>query len=135
MTAPNGARESFVVDGVVKDGAGYKANTASVTPQQYWNQVTNQGNLGIGEENIYDATNIRLRNITLSYNLPSSILKSNVLQRAKIAFTVNNAWMIKSYANGIDPESVFSINTNATGFENFSTPTSRSYFINLTLGF
>ncbi len=135
MTAPNGARESFVVDGVIKDGAGYIANTASVTPQQYWNQVTNLGNLGIGEENIYDATNIRLRNITLSYNLPSSILKSNVLQRAKIAFTVNNAWMIKSYAHGIDPESVFSINTNATGFENFSTPTSRSYFINLTLGF
>jgi len=76
-----------------------------------------------------------LRNITLSYNVPSSVLKSNILQRARIAFTVNNAWMIKSYANGVDPESVFSINSNATGFENFATPTSRSYFVNLTLGF
>lgn len=135
ITAPGGKREDFVVDGVVADGNGYKENTKSVSHQQYWDRVTNSGNLGVGEENIYDATNIRLRNITLSYNLPSSVLKSNVLQRAKIAFTVNNAWMIKSYANGIDPESVFSINSNATGFENFSTPTSRSFFINLTLGF
>ncbi|TDQ76728.1 SusC/RagA family TonB-linked outer membrane protein [Sphingobacterium yanglingense] len=135
ITAPGGKREDFVVQGVTKDGNGYKENTTSVTHQQYWNQVTNTGNLGISEENLYNATNIRLRNITLSYNVPSSILNSKVLQRAKVGFTVNNAWMIKSYANGIDPESVFSIGTNATGFENFSTPTSRSFLFNLTLGF
>jgi len=135
ITAPNGARENFIVDGAVKNGDNFAANAKEISPQQYWNTVTNSGNLGINEANIYDATNIRLRNITLSYNIPASVLKSNVLQRAKIAFTVNNAWMIKSYANGIDPESVYSVNTNATGFENFSTPTSRSFFFNLTLGF
>lgn len=135
VTAPNGQRENFVVDGVIAQGDSYVENTKEVTPQQYWTQVATTGNLGINEANIYDATNIRLRNITLSYNVPSSLLKSNLLQRARIAFTVNNAWMIKSYAHGIDPESVFSVNTNATGFENFSTPTSRSYFLNLTLGF
>lgn len=134
-TVTDGKRADFVVDGVIQDGQNYTQNTKSVTVQQYWTQVATTGNMGIGEANIYDATNIRLRNITLSYNLPSSVLKSNILQRARIAFTVNNAWMIKSYANGVDPESVFSINSNATGFENFATPTSRSYFVNLTLGF
>lgn len=135
VTAPNGQREEFTVEGAVANGNDYVANSKTVTPQQYWTQVATTGNLGINEANIYDATNIRLRNITLSYNVPSSLIKGNVLQRARIAFTVNNAWMIKSNANGIDPESVFSVNTNATGFENFSTPTSRSYFVNLTLGF
>lgn len=134
-TVVNGKRDNFVVSGVVANGDSYTQNTKEVTPQQYWTQVATSGNMGIGEANIYDATNIRLRNITLSYNLPASVLKSNVLQRARIAFTMNNVWMIKSYAKGVDPESVFSINSNATGFENFATPTSRSYFINLTLGF
>jgi len=135
VTAPNGKRDNIIVEGVIQNGSTYEENTKEVTQQQYWNQVGTRGNLGIGEANIYDATNIRLRNITLSYSLPSSVLKSNILQRAKISFTANNVWMIKSYAHGVDPESVFSINTNATGFENFSTPTSRSYFVNLTLGF
>jgi TonB-linked SusC/RagA family outer membrane protein len=134
-TVVDGKRDNMVVGGVIKQGDGYVVNDKSVTPQQYWTQVATSGNMGISEANLYDATNIRLRNINLSYNIPSNILKSSILQRAKVSFTVNNVWMIKSYANGIDPESVFSINSNATGFENFSTPTSRSYFINLTLGF
>ena len=135
LTAPNGARENFIVDGVIASGSSFVVNDKSVSPQQYWTQVATSGNLGIGEANIYDATNIRLRNVSLNYRLPSSILKNSFVQNAKIGFTVNNVWMIKSYAHGVDPESVFSINTNATGFENFSTPTSRSYFFNLTLGF
>ncbi|SKB43993.1 TonB-linked outer membrane protein, SusC/RagA family [Sphingobacterium nematocida] len=134
-TVMNGNRDNLVVDGVIASGSSYVVNDKSVTPQQYWTQVATSGNLGIGEANIYDATNIRLRNISLNYRLPSSILKNTFIQNAKFGFTVNNVWMIKSHAKGIDPESVFAISTNATGFENFSTPTSRSYFFNLTLGF
>lgn len=135
VTAPNGLREDFIVDGVIASGNSYVVNDKTVTQQQYWTQVATSGNLGIGEANIYDATNIRLRNISLNYRLPSSILKNTFIQNAKFGFTVNNVWMIKSNAHGVDPESVFSISTNATGFENFSTPTSRSYFFNLTFGF
>ncbi|MBL1407724.1 SusC/RagA family TonB-linked outer membrane protein [Sphingobacterium faecale] len=136
ITAPNGERAPFVVDGVVKSNGSYAKNTQQTTPQLYWAQVTStSGNYGITEQNVYDATNIRLRNVTLSYNFPKNILGSSIVQRAKVSFTANNVWMIKSYANGIDPESVFAINSNATGFENFSTPTSRSFFLNLTLGF
>lgn len=136
VTAPNGSRPDLIVDGVIASGSSYVVNDKTVTQQQYWTQVTTtSGNLGIGEANLYDATNIRLRNISLNYRLPNSILKNTFIQSAKIGFTVNNVWMIKSHAHGIDPESVFSISTNATGFENFSTPTSRSYFFNLSFGF
>ena len=134
-TAPNGQRADMIVDGVIASGTSYVVNDQSVTPQQYWTQVATSGNLGIGEANIYDATNIRLRNVALNYRLPAAVLKNTFIQSAKIGFTMNNVWMIKSHAKGVDPESVFSISSNATGFENFSTPTSRSYFFNLTLGF
>src|SRR5690606_29639572 len=136
VTAPNGQRDKLLVDGVVTSGTGYAKNTVETTQQLYWNQVgTTSGNFGIGEANVYDATNIRLRNLSLSYNFPSTMLKNSIIQRAKISVTANNVWMIKSHANGVDPESVFAINSNATGFENFSTPTSRSFFFNVTLGF
>lgn len=134
-TAPGGRRDNFVVDAVVAQaGGGYTNNTKEVTQQDYWAAVTT-GNLGITEQNIYDATNIRLRNIQVSYSFPKSIFQKLALQSAKVSFTANNVWMIYSKAKGIDPESVFAINSNAVGFENMAFPTTRSYLFTITLGF
>jgi hypothetical protein len=135
ITAPNGQRENFVVSGVVPTGSGFAPNTTPVSPQRYWQQVHSFGNLGIAEENIFDATNVRLRNVQLSYNLPKGILAKTPVQRARIGFTVNNVWLISGDMNGVDPESVYNTATSATGFEIFSPPTTRTYLFNLTVGF
>jgi len=113
----------------------YTQNDKSVTPQQYWTAVAGVGNLGITEANLYDASNIRIRNINLSYNFPQTFLAKSPIQRAKIGVTCNNVWLISSHMNGLDPESVFATNTNATGFENSAAPTTRTFSFNLTLGF
>lgn len=133
-TAPGGRRDNFILDAVVQQNGGYTNNTKEITQQDYWAAVT-VGNLGITEQNIYDATNIRLRNVQVSYNFPKSIFQKLALQSAKVSFTANNVWMIYSKAKGIDPESVFAINSNAVGFENLSFPTTRSYLFSITLGF
>lgn len=134
-TVVNGARDKFIVDGVVADGNGYKQNTTAVTPQNYWYGISTKGNLGINEENIYDATNVRLRNVQLTYSLPKSLFKDLPLQSAKVSFSVNNVWMIYSKVKGVDPEASYAISSNATGFEYLSFPSTRSYVFNLTLGF
>lgn len=136
VTAPGGNREDFVVDGVISDGnGGYVPSTIAVSQEDYWRAVSSSGNLGIGEANLYDATNIRLRNVSLNYSIPKSALKNTPFQQVKLGVSCNNVWMIKSYLNGIDPESVFATSTNATGFENLAAPTSRTYLFNVTLGF
>lgn len=135
ITAPNGQRENMVVDGVIQNGSAYAVNNKSVTPERYWAKVHSYGNLGIGEENIYSATNVRLRNVQLSYDLPHTILAKTPIQRVKIGLSCNNVWLFSGKMNGIDPESIYATNTNATGFENFSAPTTRTYLLNLTLGF
>ncbi|MHC2990187.1 collagen-binding protein [Pontibacter sp. HJ8] len=137
VTVRDGGRESFVVDGVVENPTTgqYEVNSTEVTPQNYWNAVAGVGNLGITEANIYDATNVRLRNVQLSYALPGGLLSKTPLQRARIGITATNVWLISSHMDGLDPESVFSTGTNATGFENGSMPTTRSILFNLTLGF
>ncbi|MCX2451074.1 SusC/RagA family TonB-linked outer membrane protein [Pedobacter sp. PLR] len=135
ITAPNGLRDQMVVNGVILNGGKYVQNTTSVTPERYWAKVHSYGNLGISEENIYDATNVRLRNVQLSYDLPRKFLAKTPLQKAKIGISANNVWLIYGDMHGLDPESVYATGNNATGFENFSAPTTRTFLFNLTLGF
>lgn len=136
VTAPGGRRDKFVLDGVVSDGnGGYKPNETAITQQAYWSTGIATGNQGIGEANIYDGTNFRLRNLALNYTFPKDMLKKTCFQQVKLGVSVNNVWMIYSKMHGIDPESVMVANTNATGFEFGSAPTSRTYLFNVTLGF
>ena len=73
--------------------------------------------------------------MSLNYSFPREMLKNTPIQRLKLGVSVNNVWMIKSNLNGIDPESVYATSTNATGLENASAPTSRTYLFNVTIGF
>lgn len=135
VTAPGGKREDIIVAGVIKDGnGGYKQNDQKISQEKYYKALAT-GRAGISEAYLYDATNIRLRNISLNYSFPSSMLKSTPFQQIKLGVSVNNVWMITSHLNGIDPESVYATSTNASGLENSSAPTSRSYLFNVTLAF
>jgi TonB-linked SusC/RagA family outer membrane protein len=136
-TVVNGLRGDMVTQGVIQNATtkAYEQNTKSVSPQQYWTAVAGVGNLGITEANLYDASNIRLRNINLAYSFSPKLLGRTPIQRAKIGVSCNNVWLITSHMNGLDPESVFATNTNATGFENSASPTTRTFSFNLTLGF
>jgi TonB-linked SusC/RagA family outer membrane protein len=136
-TVVNGQRENILVDGVVYDATTktYKPNTKAITPQEYWVSAIGVQNVGIVEANLYDASNVRLRNVQLSYNLPAKLLSRTPVQRASVGFSCNNVWLISSHMKGIDPESVFATGTNAVGFENGSAPTSRTFLFNLTVSF
>lgn len=137
VTAPNGQRQDFIVPGVVSDGqGGYTPNTTKVSVQDYWTKgIASSGNLGIDEANVYDATNIRIRNIELSYNFSKAMLRNTPFQAIRLSATCNNAFMLYSKMHGVDPEAVFATSTNATGFENAAQPTLRTYTFNVSLGF
>ncbi len=136
-TVANGKRDEFVVPNTVianSDGS-YTANNKSTTQQLYWERVAGSGNVGLGEAFTCDATNIRLRNITIGYDFDKKLLSKTALQRLRLSLTANNVWMIKYHLEGIDPESVTATNTNATGFEYGAAPTSRTFTFNVTVGF
>ncbi len=136
ITAPGGVRENFVVPGVSGNATdGYVPNNTSVTQQQYFNAISTANNLGINEEYIYDATNVRLRNVQLSYALPKTVLGKSFVQNASVFASCNNVWMIHSKMDGIDPESTFATGTNAIGFENGAPPTMRTFTFGLNIGF
>ncbi|SKB71171.1 TonB-linked outer membrane protein, SusC/RagA family [Salegentibacter holothuriorum] len=136
-TVTNGNRDNIVVDGVVADeNGGFAENTTEVSPQLYWQNITERsGNLGINEANIYDATNFRLRSINLRYDLPTTWLDNTFFNSAYAGLSANNVWMIDSNLNGVDPESVYATGTNAVGFENLASPTISTVFLNIGVKF
>jgi TonB-linked SusC/RagA family outer membrane protein len=134
LTVVNGDRANMVVPGVIQSGSTYVQNTKEVNPQLYWQAVTT-GNQGITEANLYDASNIRVRNVQLSYDLSKRLLSGIGIQRARVGVSANNLWLIKSHMNGMDPESVYATGSNATGYESGSAPTTRTFLLNLTIGF
>lgn len=136
-TVVNGKRDDIIVDGVIFNDVtkAYDQNTVAVRPEQYWANALNGTNVGIVENNLYDASNIRLRNLNISYNLPSKFLSRTLVQRASVGLSCNNVWLISSHMKGIDPESVYATNTNAIGFEAGSAPTSRTFLFNVSVSF
>jgi TonB-linked SusC/RagA family outer membrane protein len=136
-TVANGSRDEMLVDGVVLNTSTnqYQKNTVKASAQNYWSVVAGHGNIGVTEANLYDASNIRIRNVQLGYNLPRKFLTGIGVQRAKIGVSANNLWLISSHMNGMDPESAYATGTNATGFESGSFPTTRTFLFNLTVGF
>lgn len=137
ITVSNGSRDSMVVQGVLLDPNTnqYIANTNKISTQQYWGAVAGTGNTGITETNLYDATNVRIRSIQLSYSFPQQMLKGSFIQKAIVSASCNNVWLITSHMHGLDPESVFATGTPSVGFENASPPTSRIFYINFSVGF
>jgi hypothetical protein len=125
-TSGNG---TIVGEGVNEDGS---KNTTAVTAQKYWQGIVSNN---IGEEFIYDASFIKLREVSLSYNFPQSILgKQRFVKGLNVALVARNLWTILKYTDNIDPESAYN-NTNGQGLELNGYPATRSIGLNVNIKF
>jgi hypothetical protein len=76
---------------------------------------------------------VRLREITVSYTFPSSLLGST-FRHLQIYFTGRNLYLNTPYS-GIDPETNLQGNRNAQGFDYFNNPGTKSYNFGLKVSF
>ena len=99
-----------------------------------WYSETNQGSGRFGKaystynspitaatDWLYSSDYVRVRNITVGYNL-KSLIKSPVLNNARIYFTLENFFGHDKYVNGLNPEA-----SNTTVSSNGSFPESGDY--------
>lgn len=124
-------RDGFVFDGVLANGT---KNTTSITAEQYWRKVGGR-NSPAGEVFTYDASNIRLRELVIGYNLPKNLIKGLPFQAASVSLTGRNLFFFLNRAEGFDPELVVGSADRAVGIEAFAPPSTRSMGINLNLSF
>ncbi|MCB0685395.1 MAG: SusC/RagA family TonB-linked outer membrane protein [Saprospiraceae bacterium] len=127
---------NYVYDGVLESGetntqAVDFANPANGTGGIKWRR---NGFLGLAEDNIEDGGWVRLRELTLAYNLPQSWLEEIHFEGATIGLSGRNLWLMTDYT-GVDPETNLRGDSNDTGWDYFNLPNTRSYSVSINLKF
>jgi TonB-linked SusC/RagA family outer membrane protein len=93
------------------------------------------GRDGITEYYVYDATNIRLRELSIGYTLPQKIFKENaVVKSVDVSLVGRNLFFIANNAP-YDPDNILSTGNDLQGVDVFAMPTSRSFGINIKANF
>jgi len=130
---------SWVLPGVTSKG---ETNSTAINAETFWTTVSG-GRYSWGEFFSYSTTNIRLREVTLGYNIPVS---NTFIKNARISFIARNLFFLyRGYAKldipGVakrklpfDPD----VNLGAGNFQGVeygNLPSTRTIGLNLKLGF
>ena len=114
----------LVIKGI--DQATGKENTINVTAENYYQSLFENG-----EAFLYDDSFVKLREVRVGYDLPSSFTRSLRVSSANIAFVGRNLWTHTKVPN-IDPEFAYTTG-NYQGAEFAALPTTRSLGFNLRI--
>ena len=135
--------KGFNVRDPLADGGGVKVNgiskttgqevTAYVDARGYYRNVLGTQ---VTENWIYDASYIKLREVSVGYTFDKNTLKRSPFKAAKVALIARNPWMIWQKApKGVDPSELSSGSNSISWIEKGELPTVRAYGLNLSLTF
>ena len=129
----------LTVSGVIQNGTDASGNpiyepfTKTLTPgeaRNYWGQLANRAQ----ENFIYDASFVKLRQITLGYSIPKQLLNKTPISNLTVSFVGRNLAILFKNVPNIDPESSYT-SSNAQGLDYFGMPSTRTYGFNLRATF
>jgi len=106
-------------------------NDIAINPQTYW-----QNGVGsIGEEFIQDGTFVKMRELSLSYDIPKRILSRTPIANVTVSMVGRNLFFIYRASKHYDPESSYNSGNYGAGVENHAQPTTKSlgFSIKVTL--
>jgi TonB-linked SusC/RagA family outer membrane protein len=122
--------QTVILPGVLQDGTPNTIQTSIGTA--FFNNI----GFGPSEVSIYDGTTVRLREVSLAYAIPSSILGKTPIRAASISFLGQNLWYkavnFPKYIN-FDTDVLSTGVGNGLGLEFLTGPTSRRYGVSLRI--
>ncbi|WP_430812259.1 MULTISPECIES: SusC/RagA family TonB-linked outer membrane protein [unclassified Carboxylicivirga] len=126
------AGEKWVPEGLVThDASGalvpYDANT---NPERYYHDIRL-----IHEENVYDGSFIKLRDASVSWNLPARWFENKFIKSLSVGAFGNNLVYLWRNTDNIDPEAAALGSGSGQGLETYGMPLTRSFGANLNLKF
>ena len=122
-------RAPRIVPGIVESTG--NASTKIVDGEDYWRRLS-----GIHESTTQDATYIKLRNVSFSYDVNPKWIAKTPFKSIAVGVTGRNLWIYKPHFTGSDPEaSSFGSSNGSQGIYSFSSPTTRSFNFNLKFTF
>ncbi len=127
------AGNGIISEGVIQNADGsYSPNTIKITSRNWHNRYYERNN---AEASKYDATFLKLREVTLGYTIPRSILGKMPIQEVKISLVARNLALWTENPH-FDPETMsMGGGTLIPGVEDMSFPSTRSVGFNLNVKF
>ena len=127
-------RETGVVgNGVMSDGnGGYVANNVVVSAKAF-NQSSYSNS--IESSAIFDASYVKLRQVSIGYTLPQKFIEKSILKSLKFSIVGRNLAILYKNAPHIDPETGFSSSNGEQGQEFGQSPSARNIGFNINMRF
>lgn len=128
-----GREGGFTVTGSTDNGTSLEPITVNdVNVQDYHRAVWNNGIL---DDFVYNAGFVKMREMSLSYAVPSAILGDSPFSAMNVSLVGRNLFFFKKHTENFDPETSFSTANGSGGIETFALPSTRSYGFNLSVTF
>jgi len=135
-----GREGDLKITGVFENGKNADGTTAytgvetrTLTVEQaenYWGSVGERDQAHF----VYDASFLKLRQITFGYDIPASLLGKTPIKTLTLSFVARNLAILYKKTPNIDPESSYS-SSSSQGLDYFGVPSSRTYGFNLRATF
>ncbi len=132
-TLPGRDSDDFTIIGQGVGPDGETINDSPANLRDYYERIS-----VIAEENVYDASYIKLRQVTLGYDFNKRVIeKLKFVQGIQLSLVGRNLLFLQNGLDelGLDPEAIYSnVGTNV-GYEYAALPSTRSFGFNLKVKF
>ena len=128
----NGVEDFYmIVDGVKEDGT---LNDIPVSAQKYYSTIGLYKEKGYAEEFIYDASYIKLKELSVGYSFPRSILKKTPFSSLKLSFVGRNLCYLHKNTPG-NPDGGYDTSMFSQALDYLSVPYTRTFGFSINVGF
>ncbi|MBK6285562.1 MAG: hypothetical protein IPF54_25430 [Draconibacterium sp.] len=128
--------KGVIPKGYVEDGVNVNTGAPNTVPVDPMMRALNTIWFDkIVSDYILDASNVRMREVTLGYDLPKKIMDKTPLTNVNIALVGRNLFFFYNAAKHVDPESGYNAGSTGNAIEATALPATRSYGFNLTFNF
>lgn len=116
---------------VLEDGS---PNNIPISAESFWRSIGGRS-IPVGEAFVDDATNTRLRELTLDYTLPQSLFNEWPVSNIQLSFVGRNLFFIYRKSENLDPDFMGGTGPTSEGTQAFTPASSRSFGLSLKVDF
>lgn len=116
---------------ILEDGT---PNNIPIDAELFWRGIGGR-NTPVGEAFVDDATNTRLRELTLGYTFDQTLFGGLPVSNVKLSLVGRNLFFIYRASENLDPDFMGGTSPTSEGTQAFTPATTRSYGVNLKINF
>ena len=126
-TENRGEKDNYmmVFPGVTESG---QPNTTKITASQYYGAL-------LAEDFLYDASFIKLKELSIGYNFPTKLLKKTPIQSLSVSFVARNLCYLLKHTPGTSPEGGYDTTMFSQAIDYAALPYTRTFGLSVSLGF